>query len=55
MYSKGIKSFLSGSVSKESTCNAGDTGNLWVGKTNWRRAWLATAVFLLGESQGQRI
>ena len=55
MYSKGIKSFLSGSGSKESTCKAGDTGSLWVGKTNWRRAWLATAVFLPGESQERRI
>ena len=26
----------------------------WVGKIPWRREWLPTAVFLPGESHGQR-
>ena len=26
----------------------------WVGKIPWRREWQPTAVFLLGESHGQR-
>ena len=56
---KEIKGFPSGSVGKESTCNAGDIGKCgfdpWVGKTIWRKAVLATPVFLPGESQGQRI
>ena len=26
----------------------------WVGKISWRRAWQPTAVFLPGESHGQR-
>ena len=26
----------------------------WVGKVAWRREWLPTPVFLLGESHGQR-
>ena len=26
----------------------------WVGKIPWRRKWLSTPVFLLGESHGQR-
>ena len=26
----------------------------WVGKIPWRRAWQPTAVFLTGESHGQR-
>ena len=28
--------------------------NPWVGKIPWRRAWQPTAVFLPGESHGQR-
>jgi len=28
--------------------------DLWVGKIPWRRAWQPTAVFLPGESHGQR-
>ena len=28
--------------------------NPWVGKIPWRRKWLPTPVFLLGESHGQR-
>jgi len=40
--------------SKESTCNAGDLGSVWIGKTTWRKAWQSTPVFLCGESHGQR-
>ena len=47
-----------GSVGKESTCNAGNTGddtlNPWVGKIPWRRAWQPTPIFLPGELHGQR-
>ena len=28
--------------------------NFWVRKIPWRREWLPTPVFFLGESQGQR-
>ena len=39
---------------KESTCNAGDAGDIglipWVGKIPWGRAWQPTPVFLPGES-----
>ena len=49
------RQILGGSVSKESACNAGDTGfHLWVGKIRWRREWLTTPVFLPGEFHGQR-
>ena len=42
-------------MGKESTCNAGDMGsNPWVRKIPWTRAWQPTAVFLPGESHGQR-
>jgi len=37
--------FPGGSDSKESACNAGDL--------DWRRKWLPTPVFLLGEFHGQ--
>ena len=44
--------------SKESTCNAGDTGDLGLipgsGRFPWRRAWQPTPVFLLGKSHEQR-
>ena len=36
-------------MGKESTCNAGDTGEI-----HWRRAWQPTPVLLPGESHGQR-
>ena len=43
------------SDSKESACNAGDTGTIpWVGKIPWRKAWQLTPVFLPTESHGQR-
>ena len=38
--------------SKESACSSGDYR--WVEKVSWRRAWQPTAVFLPGESHGQR-
>ena len=39
----------------ESACNAGDlSSDPWVGKITWRREWLSTPVFLLGESHGQK-
>jgi len=44
--------FSSGSAGKESTCNAGDTGD--VVSIPWRRKWQLTPVFLSAESQGQR-
>ena len=44
-------------VVKNLPANAGDMRyrfDLWVGKIPWRRAWQPTAVFLPGESHGQR-
>ena len=47
--------FTDGSGNKESACNAGSPGfSPWVRKIPWRREWLSTAVFLPGESHGQR-
>ena len=46
-YFKFFKSqFSGGSVSKGSTCNAGDLGSILVGKIPWRREWQPTLVFL---------
>ena len=45
-------SFHQRSVGKESTCNAGDPGDPWVGKTRWRRERLPTPVFWRGEDHG---
>ena len=47
--------FPGGAADKESLCNSGGTG-LILGseKIPWRRAWQPTAVFLPGESRGQR-
>ena len=41
--------------SKDSTCNAGDTGSIpgW-GRFPWRRIWQPTPVFLPGKVYGQR-
>ena len=40
---------------KESACQCRRRGfNPWVGKIPWRRKWQPTAVFLPGESHGQR-
>ena len=47
--------FPHSSVSKESSCNAGDLGfDSWVKKIPWRRKCQPTPVFLPGESYGQR-
>ena len=40
--------FPGGSDSKESACNLGDPSGSWVRKILWRRAWLPTPVFCLG-------
>ena len=48
----GLPRWLSG---RESTCNAGRNGfDPWVRKIPWRRKWQPTAVFLPGQSHGQR-
>ena len=53
-----VVDFPGGSVGKESTCNARDTGDCrfdpLVGKILWRRAWQPTPVFLPGEPHGKR-
>ena len=47
--------FPGGSDGKESACSAGDPVSYsWVRKIPWRREWLPTPVFLLGESHEQR-
>ena len=47
--------FPSGSVGKESTCNAGDPGSiLGLERSPGEKKWQLTAVFLSGESKGQR-
>ena len=47
--------FHSGSDGKESACNVGDRSSIpGSGRSFWRRAWQSTAVFLPGESHGQR-
>ena len=49
--------FPGGSMVKNLPANAGDQRcgfDPWVVKKPWRRAWQATAVFLPGESHGQR-
>ena len=47
--------FSSGSVGKESTCNARDTGYMgWIRKIPRRRKWQPTLVFLPEKSNGQR-
>ena len=43
-----------GSVCKESTDNAGDTGLIWVGKIPSRRKWTFTPIFLPEKFHGQR-
>ena len=45
-------------VVKNLPANAGDMRcgfDLWVGKIPWKRKWKPTAIFLPGESHGQRI
>ena len=43
---------------KESTCNAGDTGDMGLipglGRSTWRRLWKPTSVFFPEETNGQR-
>ena len=43
--------FADGSGSKESTCTAGDLGSI-PGEDSLEEGWLATPVFLPGESRG---
>ena len=47
----------SGSVGKESACNAGDLqkhrSNPWVRKDPWRKKWQPIPLFLPGKSHGQ--
>ena len=54
LLAQGVKNLpCTGSDSKESTCNARETGfDSWVGKIPWRRKWLPTPVFWLGEFHG---
>ena len=49
-----INGFPHSSAGKESACNVGDMGSVPIRKIPWRRAWQPTAVFLPGESHGQR-
>ena len=46
--------FPGGSDSKESACNAGDSGSICVERIPWRREWKPTPVFLPGEFHDQR-
>jgi len=47
--------FPDDSDGKESTCQCRTCGSdPWVGKIPWRREWLSTPVFLLGEFHEQR-
>ena len=39
---------------KESACIVGDSGSICVGNIPWRREWLLTPVFLLGESRKEK-
>ena len=43
-----VMNFPGDSNSKESTCNAGDSGSFLGGKIPWRREWQPTPVFLPG-------
>jgi len=53
-----IQGFPSGSVGKESACDATDTRDMgsieWVEKIPWRRKWQLTPVFLPGKPHGRR-
>ena len=47
--------FPGGASGKEFACQRRRCGvDLWVSKIPWRRKWHPTAVFLLGESHGQK-
>ena len=53
-----LRGFPGGTSGKEPACQRRRRKrwgfNPWVGKIPWRRAWQSIAVFLLGESLGQR-
>ena len=50
-----ILTFSRGTSGKEHTYQCRRRGfDSWARKTHWRRAWQPTAVFLPGESRGQR-
>ena len=50
-----IWDFPGGPDSKEPACNEEDVGSIpGLGRPPWRREWLPSAVFLSGESHGQR-
>ena len=52
---KGLRASLSGSVGRESACNAEDPGSIpGSGRFPWRRKWQPTPIFLSGKSHGQR-
>ena len=49
------KCFPGGSVVKNLSANAGDTGLIpGLGRFPWRRKWQSNSVFLSGKSHGQR-
>ena len=55
MWTPSTAAFPGGSKSKESTCNAGDTGSIReLGRSPGRRKWQSTPAFLPGKSHGQR-
>ena len=50
---KAFKGLPGGSTGKESICNTGDLGLIpGLGSSPWRREWLPTPVFWLGEFHG---
>ena len=53
--SNAMTGFLGWLSSKESACNAGDTGSVsGTGRFPWKRKWRPTQVFLTGKSHGQK-
>ena len=46
--------FPGGSDGKVSTCNVGDPGSKLKAQDPWKREWLLTPIFMLGEFHGQR-
>ena len=46
--------FPDGSAGKESTCKAGDRGDMGLIPGPWKRKWQLTSVFLPGKSHGRR-
>ena len=53
-----LMGFLGGSVVKNSSANAEDSGDPgfdpWIGRIPWRRKWQPTPVFLPGKAHGQK-